>query len=116
MLLAWCKRHPCIRTTSLCVLVLAVDYDIVTSGRGTALATVESAITSLIGSDVVPIHDRERAQVDIIISTRRAVNDHRSDNAVTVLAAEVGVIPGSSVFGGLKQVGLCISRGEGACI
>jgi hypothetical protein len=91
---------------------LAVDQSSIGSGRSGV--DVLDARGKSVDSLVVPVSDRERAGIDIVVGSSRALNNDRANNSVTVLAREVRVVPRGAVLGSLEGVGLLLIRGNRA--
>lgn len=105
VLLAGSKRDLVVGSAARCVLVLSVDQDVVTCWGRSAITAIESTGTGLVSGNVVPILHHLGSEVDVVVGGGRSVNNERGNHTVTVLSAEVRVVPGSSVLGSLEDVG-----------
>jgi len=91
---------------------LAVDKSSVGNRRRTI--EVGNTLRKGVHGAVVPVGDRKRAGVDIVVGSGGTLNNDRTNETITVLAREVRVVPGSTVLRGLESVGLLLARCNGA--
>ena len=63
---------------------------------------------------IIPISDGIRAEIDVVVGGSRSIENDRTNDAVTILARVVGVVPRRSILSGLEGVGVCISRSNWA--
>lgn len=111
VLLVLLQGGPLVLTT-IAADHLAVDK----SGVGSRGRTVKvgNALRKGGHSVVVPVRDRERTHVLVVVGSGGTLDNNRTDDTVTVLAREVRVVPGRTVLGGLEGVGLLLAWCDGA--
>lgn len=69
-------------------------------------------LSNLIESErrrVVPIGDRESAEVFVIVGGRRSIDYDRAKDAIAILCRPVRVIPGCTELGCTKSVLACLA-------
>lgn len=88
----------------------AVDETALHSRR----ATVLGRVPEFKGLGVAPVIEEHHAEIDIVVSSGRAVQDQAAESTLCVLQGEVAVVPGRAVLGDSEVVGLGGTRGDGA--
>lgn len=103
VLLALGDGDVVVLSTTLCVLVGAVDQDVVSRWRAVLALKVDERVGgNLESSLVVPIRELVDTKIDVIVGRSRSVEEHRANNTVTVLVGEVRVVPRSTELSGLE--------------
>lgn len=62
----------------------------------------------------VPVRKHHRSDINVIFSSRRAVNDHGTDKAIHVLCRPMRVPPSGTIQLGTELVGERFARSDGA--
>jgi hypothetical protein len=106
----------CLRIASCASLdVRSVDQDSVGIRRWpSSLKIIVCQQTLLPGCSVIPISEDVRSQIIIIVGRCRAVDHNRSESTITVLRAEVRMVPGRAELGGLEGICFGVSRSKWA--
>lgn len=115
VLLALLDRDLVVRSAALGVLVRSVDENVVSRRRrATILQVLQCDGIDLEGSLVVPVVQHVRSQIDVVVGGGGTIEDHRSNDSVTVLRRKVSVVPRSSKLSRLEAVGLGVTRSKRA--
>lgn len=88
----------------------AVDEAVLHSRR----ATVLDRVPQFESLRVAPVVEEHHAEILIVVSGGRTVQDQASESTLCVLQSEVTVVPGRAILGDGEVVGLGGTRGDGA--
>lgn len=88
----------------------AIDQAVLHSRR----ATILDRVPQRKGLRMAPVAEDHHAEILIVVSGGRTVQDQASESTLCVLQSKVAVVPGRAVLGDGEIVGLGGTRGDGA--